>query len=423
LIVSAPAPPFEIDACDPTLFVRGVAHDVFGWLRENDPVHRDEKNGLWIVTKYEDVSYVERQPDLFCSSQGVRPRGGGGGSDALSIVSMDDPEHARQRRLVSRGFTPSRINGLMQHIRELARELIDRVAARGQCDFVDDIAKPLPLIVIAELLGLPVEDRDRLARWSDTMMSGESAEGDDPLVIAAAEAWAEYVTYLVEVLEERRAHPRDDLISVLLSSAEAGELSFNEEALQTKLQDGGLTSMRLDSDELLAFLVLLLVAGNETTRNALSGGMLALSQFPEQRERLVADPSLVNSATEEILRYVSPVISFSRTATADTVLRGREVRAGDVLLNLYPSANRDGEVFDAPDELRIDRSPNLHLAFGTGPHFCLGANLARTEIRILLEELFARLPDIHVPEGAQAERGANSLVTTISHLPVDFTPA
>jgi cytochrome P450 family 142 subfamily A polypeptide 1 len=421
--MSTPAPPFEIDALDPTLFVRGIAHDVFRWLRENDPVHRDEKNGLWVVTKYEDVSFVERQPELFCSSQGVRPKGGGGGADALSIVSMDDPEHARQRRLVSRGFTPSRITGLMQHIRELARELIDRVAARGECDFVDDIAKPLPLIVIAELLGLPIEDRDRLAHWSDTMMSGESAEGDDPLVIAAAEAWAEYVTYLVDVLEDRRAHPRDDLISVLLSSAEAGELTFNEQALQSKMQDGGLTNMRLDSDELLAFLVLLLVAGNETTRNALSGGMLALSQFPEQREQLVADPSLVNSAAEEILRYVSPVISFSRTATADAVLRGQEIRQGDVLLSLYPSANRDADVFDAPDEFRVDRAPNLHLAFGTGPHFCLGANLARTEIRILLEELDARLPDIHVPSGAVAERGANTLVTTISHLPVEFTPA
>jgi cytochrome P450 family 142 subfamily A polypeptide 1 len=337
----------------------------------------------------------------------------------LSIVSMDDPEHAHQRRLVSRGFTPPRIAQLLEHIRELARELIDNVAARGECDFVDDIAKPLPLIVIAELLGLPVEDRVRLARWSDTMMSGESAEDGSALQQAAGEAWGEYITFLVGVLEDRRAHPRDDLISVLLSSADAGEIGFDEHALRA----GELNGEGLGADALLAFLVLLLVAGNETTRNALSGGMLALSQFPEQRARLVADPSLVNSATEEILRFVSPVISFSRTVTRETELRGCRLVPGDVLLNVYPSANRDADVFDDPDTFDIGRSPNLHLAFGTGPHFCLGANLARTEIRILLEELYTRLPDIRVPDDAQAERGPNSLVTTISHLPVVFTPA
>ena len=419
--MTAPAPDFEIDALDPTLFVRGVAHDVFRWMRENDPVYRDEKNGLWVITKYDDVSSVERQPDLFCSGRGVRPKGGG--ADSLSIVSMDDPEHARQRRLISRGFTPSRINQLMDHIRDLARGLVDGVAARGECDFVDDIAKPLPLIVIAEMLGLGVEDRERLAHWSDTMMAGEGAEGDDPKLQAAGEAWGEYVTYLVELLEDRRAHPRDDLISVLLSSADAGEIGHDERAMLERMQGGELSAIGLAADELLTFLVLLLVAGNETTRNALSGGMLALSRFPEERAKLAADLSLVNSATEEILRYVSPVISFSRTVTAETELRGRALREGDVVLNVYPSANRDGDVFDDPDVFRAERSPNLHLAFGTGPHFCLGANLARTEIRILLEELFTRLPDIHVPEGAEAQRGPNSLVTTIQHLPVEFTRA
>jgi len=421
--MTAPAAPYEPDALDPTLYVRGVAHDVFRWMRENDPVYRDERNGIWVVSKYDDVSYVERQPELFCSAQGVRPKGGG--ADALSIVSMDDPEHARQRRLISRGFTGARITQLMDHIRELARELVDGVARRGECDFVNDIAKPLPLIVIAEMLGLAVEDRERLALWSDTMMAGEGAEADDPRQAAAGEAWAEYITYLVALLEDRRAHPRDDLISVLLSSADAGEISFDEDALHSRLQDGALadSSLGLGADDLLAFLVLLLVAGNATTRNALSGGMLALSSFPSERAKLVADLGLVNTATEEILRYVSPVISFSRTVTRDTELRGRTLKAGDVLLNVYPSANRDADVFDDPDAFRVDRAQNLHLAFGTGPHFCLGANLARTEIRILLEELFTRLPDIHVPEGVDAERGANALVTTIQHLPVEFTPA
>jgi cytochrome P450 len=212
---------------------------------------------------------------------------------------------------------------------------------------------------------------------------------------------------------------------VLLSSADAGEIEFDENALRSVVDQGAIASgnLGLGSDDLLAFLVLLLVAGNETTRNALSGGMLALSNFPTERIKLVNDMGLVNSATEEILRYVSPVISFSRTVTRDTELRGRALAAGDVVLNVYPSANRDADVFENPDVFLVDRSPNLHLAFGTGPHFCLGANLARTEIRVLLEELFTRLPDIHVPDGVDAERGANALVTTIQHLPVEFTKA
>ena len=206
---------------------------------------------------------------------------------------------------------------------------------------------------------------------------------------------------------------------MLLSSADAGELSFDDSVIAT----GQANFAGLGADELLGFLVLLLVAGNETTRNGLSGGMLALSRNPGEKEKLLADPSLVNSATEEILRYVSPVISFSRVVTRATELRGRAFAPGDVLLNLYPSANRDADVFEDPDTFSIERSPNLHLAFGTGPHFCLGANLARTEIRILLEELYDRLPDVHVPEGADALRGPNTLVTTIQSLPVEFTPA
>jgi cytochrome P450 family 142 subfamily A polypeptide 1 len=419
--MTVPAFDFEPDALDPTLYVRGVAHETFEWLRTNDPVHWDERNGIWIISKYDDVVAIERQPELFCSGQGIRPKGGGAGD--LSIVSLDDPEHARQRRLVSRGFTPSRISAMFDHIREVARELIDAVASRGECDFVDDIAKPLPLIVIAELLGLPVDDRAQLAVWSDTMMSAEGADSpDDPKLQAAAAAWGEYVIYLVELIEQRRAEPRDDLISVLLSSADAGALRFREDELQAKLASGDLPMSDLTGDELLTFCVLLLVAGNETTRNALSGGIDALSRFPEQRARLLADPSLVNSATEEILRYVSPVISFSRTVTQATEVRGRKLAAGDVVLNVYPSANRDADVFDDPHEFRVDRTPNMHIAFGTGPHFCLGANLARTEIRILLEELFVRLPDLHVAPGAEPQRAPNSLVTTVEHLPVVFTP-
>jgi cholest-4-en-3-one 26-monooxygenase len=421
-MTAAASQPFKIDALDPGLYVKGIAHDTWEWIRENDPVHWDADNGIWVISKHADVIYTERNPELFCSRYGIRPTGGHGAN--LSIVSMDDPEHARQRKLVSRGFTPSRINQLFDHIRQLARGLIDDVAAKGECDFVDDIAKPLPLIVIAELLGLEPEDRVQLALWSDQMMSAEGAEDEnDPRIQAAAAAWGEYVTYLAVMMEERRAHPQDDFISVLLSASESGEISFQKDAFHQQVETGELSNDALGSDELLMFLVLLLVAGNETTRNALSGGMEAFSQFPDERTKLANDLSLVNSATEEILRYVSPVISFSRTVTADTMLRGRALKEGDVVLNVYPSANRDTEVFDDPHTFRVDRDPNMHLAFGTGPHFCLGANLARTEIRILLEELFTRLPDMRVAPGERAHRAPNSLVTTIEHLPVVFTPA
>ncbi|HEX5613534.1 MAG TPA: cytochrome P450 [Acidimicrobiia bacterium] len=419
--MTAPITPFTFDVLDPTLFSRGVAHQVFDWLRANDPVHRDEHNDLWVLSKYDDVAYVERQPEVFISGRGVRPKG-----DAvnLSIASMDDPEHARQRRLIARGFTPKRIGELTDRIRSVTRELIDAIAPRGECDFVTDVAAPLPLIVIAELLGLPVDDREQLRHWSDTMIAGEGAVAGDPKLDAAGQAWAEYVTYLAALLEDRRAHPRDDLISVLLTSADAGELGFDAAALDAAIASGDpRTGLTLGGDDILSFLTLLLVAGNETTRNALSGGVLALSRFVDQRDRLVADMTLVPSATEEILRFVSPVLNFSRVATRETEIRGRTIDAGDVVLLCYPSANRDADVFDAPDELRIDRTPNLHLAFGAGPHFCLGANLARTEIRIMLEELYSRLPDLRVPDDVGPQRAPSTIVATIEHLPVVFTRA
>ena len=218
----------------------------------------------------------------------------GGGADALSIVSMDDPEHARQRRLISRGFTGARITQLMDHIRELAHGLVDAVASRGECDFVDDIAKPLPLIVIAEMLGLATYDRERLAHWSDTMMAGEGAAADDPRQAAAGEAWGEYITYLVGLLEDRRAHPRDDLISVLLSSADAGEISFDEEALYNRVHEGELAADERSDSAPTIFSPSWCSSSSRGTRRPatrLSGGMLALSNFPAERDKLVADLS------------------------------------------------------------------------------------------------------------------------------------
>jgi len=225
----------------------------------------------------------------------------------------------------------------------------------------------------------------------------------------------EFIEHVRPLIEERRANPREDLISILTGAFDEGTLDTG--SATTLERSGG-----LEGDDLLIFLITLLVAGNETTRNAISGGLLAFSRFPEERERLIRHPELIDTAVEEIVRYVSPVLSFSRTVTTDHDLCGKRLKKGDKVLMLYQSANRDAAVFDDPDTFRIDRDPNPHLAFGFGPHYCLGANLARLEIKIVFEELFARLRDIRVANGATLERADNALVVAIERLPAVFTP-
>jgi cytochrome P450 family 142 subfamily A polypeptide 1 len=246
------------------------------------------------------------------------------------------------------------------------------------------------------------------------MMSGDGhTDPDDPVLHAAAEAFGEYVEYLIPVIEARRAEPREDLISILTGA-------FDEGAL-----DGGdavaVQGEELTSDELLMFLCILIVAGNETTRNAITGGLKAFSDFPEQKQKLLDEPALIDLAVDEIVRFVSPVISFCRTVTRDHEFHGKRLHADDKVLVLYQSANRDERVFEAPDEFRVDRDPNPHLGFGIGPHYCLGANLARLEVMVVFQELFARLRDIRVKDGAAVERGDNALVLAIEHLPAVFT--
>ena len=398
-----------IDICDPRLY--DDPWDAYRWLRHHDPVHRDEANDLWVVSRHAEVSQVSRHAERYSAAQGVRPKL----AAPMSIIAMDDPEHTRQRRLVSQGFTPRRVRELGDHIRELSREIADEIASRGQVDFVREFAIHVPLIVIAEMLGLDPETRDRLYQWSDAMMGGDGHLDPESLQIqAAAQAFGEYTDVCLELIAERRAAPRDDIISTLTGAFDDGQL--------TELTEEIPLGDELDDPELLMFLVLLVVAGNETTRNAISGGLLAFSRFPEERARLQDDPGLLPTAVDEIVRYVSPVLSFSRTVTEDHELCGRTLREGDKVLMLYQSANRDEAVFDEPDRFRIDRSPNPHLGFGHGVHFCLGANLAKAEIGIVFEELFRRLPDIRVPDGAGPTRGDSALVLSIDSLPAVFTP-
>ncbi len=407
---AAPPPPPAIDVLDPRFY--DDPWEVYRWLRHHDPVHRDEANALWVVSRHADVSHVSRHPERYSAAQGVRPRL----AAPLSIISMDDPEHTRQRRLVSKGFTPRRVRELGEHIRGLSRQITAEIAGRGEVDFVREFAVHVPLIVIAELLGLDPALRDRLYRWSDAMMGGDGhLDPAAPQVQAAAEAFGEYTDLCLQLIAERREVPRDDIIGVLTGAFDDGKLTGTEGDV---VLAGG-----LEDAELLMFLVLLIVAGNETTRNAISGGLVAFSRFPEERERLIADPSLADTAVDEIVRYVSPVLSFSRTVTEDHDLHGRSLREGDKVLMLYQSANRDEDVFDEPDRFRIDRHPNPHLGFGIGTHFCLGANLAKAEIGIVFEELFRRLPDIRVPDGAAPTRGDSALVLSIDSLSAVFTPS
>jgi cytochrome P450 len=333
----------------------------------------------------------------------------------LSILTMDGPEHFEQRSIVSRGFTPRQVKRLQPHVKEITQELIAEIKSRGEIEFVTDFAVHVPLIVIAELIGLDPSMRDTLHRWSDAMMGGEGRAAGDPALDGAAKAATEFILYVSELIAERRAEPREDLISILTGA-------FDEGALDTSKGTTLESREAMDDGDLLMFLITLMVAGNETTRNAISGGLMAFSQFPDQRELLIDRPDLIDTAVDEIIRFVSPVLSFTRTATEDHELAGKQIKAGDRVLLLYQSANRDETVFEAPDEFRIDRSPNPHLAFGAGPHYCLGANLARLEVRTVFEELFLHLHDIRVAEGEGARRAASSLVLGIERLPAVFTP-
>lgn len=402
----APAGLGDINLIAPDIFVQGVPHAAFKLLRREAPVffHPEREGpGFWALTKYEDLVTVSLDSATFSSARGTNipdlP------PEALSVITMmmlnmDPPRHTKYRRLVSKGFTPKIIRALESHIRKLTGEIIDGVAERGECDFVTDVAAELPLQVIVELIGVPQEDRHKVFDWSNRLIGAEDMEyasmPDD-----AKYAGMQVFDYAYQMAEQRDRHPSDDVASTLVHSQVDGET--------------------LSRPEFGAFFLLLAVAGNETTRNLISGGMLALMEHPEQRARLLADPSLLPTAVEEMLRWVTPVIYFRRTATRDVEIRGQRVRAGDKVVMYYSSANRDEEVFPRADVFDISRTPNDHVAFGPGgAHFCLGANLARLEIKVMFEELLRRLPDIE-PAGP-VQRLRSNFIAGIKHMPVRFTP-
>jgi cytochrome P450 family 142 subfamily A polypeptide 1 len=383
------------------------------WLRENEPVYWSEPDNLWVLTKYADVEYVSKRQEVFTSALGVRP----GTPAKIGLIDEGEPRHSQLRRLINRGFTPRMVAKLEETFLSITTDSIDSVAQAGECDFVTSIAVPLPLMLIAEMMGIGRADYPRFHKWSDDMIQADGSK--DPAVMAkAGMAFMEYATYLRRIIDDRRANPIDDLVSILTGAKDQGLLG----TFAGKDHPAGTREehLSLANDELVMMLVILLVAGNETTRNAISGGMQLLIEHPDERRKLLEDPSLVPSAVEEMVRLVSPVHSFSRTATRDTELRGRTIRAGEQVLLLYPSANRDAEVYDQPDAFRVERNPQ-HLGFGVGSHFCLGANLARMEMRVAFEHILRRLPDMEYAAGGPVVV-PSALVRSCVEMKVRFTP-
>ncbi|MEV4294544.1 cytochrome P450 [Microbispora rosea] len=395
----------EINLVDKDRYARsGVPHDQLRWLRDNAPVHWHEGQGdwpgFWALTKHADVVHVSRHSDLFSSARKLalfdempeEQRE----FQRLMMLNQDPPDHTRRRSLVNRGFTPRQIGRLEEHIRDICHALVDEVQNKPEVDFVRDIAAPLPLYVICELLGAPVEDRDKIFEWSNRMIGS-----DDPDYSSSPDegqaAAIEVYSYAHTLAAARRQEPRDDIVTRLLQPDEDGQT--------------------LTEDEFDLFVLLLIVAGNETTRNAASGGMLTLFEHPDQWKRLVDDPSLARTAADEIVRWVSPVNLFRRTATADTEIRGQKIAEGDKVVVFYAAANRDEEVFERPEEFDIGRDPNPQIGFGGGgAHFCLGNHLAKLELRVLFEVLAERLPGIR--QTGEATRLRSYFINGIKTLPV-----
>ncbi len=406
----------EINFGNSDLWYRDDWPGMFAKLREERPVSWHEEReipglglpagpGYWAVTRYEDVQHVSRHPELFISGKGTNiPDFPPEVYEFLgSMINMDPPRHTRFRLIVNRGFTPHQVAALEQGVHDRARSIVDSIAEKGECDFVDEVAAALPLQVICDMLGIPQSEYRTVYDKTNIVLGASDPEYGGE-ISAAFTAAHDLWTYAQELRADRVTSPRDDITTKIATAEVDGE--------------------SLTPEEFGSFFVLLVVAGNETTRNAISHGMLALTDHPEQQERLVTDfDAHADTAVEEIIRWATPVIHFRRTcAVADTEIRGQAIREGEKVAMWYNAANRDPRHFDDPYVFDIDRDPNEHLGFGGGgPHFCLGAHLARREIRVMFEELFRRLPDIRV--SGEPDYLFSNFIHGIKRMPVTFTPA
>lgn len=379
-------------------FWAGDPFPAFAWMRRDAPAYFDEVGGVWGISRYADIKEVSKDPETFSNAGGIRPDSGA----IPMMIDFDAPEHVRRRRLVSEGFTPKRIRESEDEIRNICDAIIDRVCEQGTADFVRDIAAPLPMIVIGNRLGVAPEERDTLLRWSDDMLCALGSP-DPTAMDRAALAAMEYAEYITAVAEQRRRdHSTDDLIGTLVHAEIGGD--------------------RLDESSLIHESLLILIGGDETTRHVISGGMYELLTHPDQYAQLQADRGKLPLAVEEMLRWVTPIKNMARTMTRDVEMHGQTLRKGQKLLLLYPSANRDESVFEDPESFDIGRTPNDHIAFGFGAHFCLGNRLARLELAVMFDRLLERLPDLALASGDEPPKRAANFVSGYESMPVTFTP-
>jgi cytochrome P450 len=404
--------PGTLEVIGPDTFAQhGYPHAAWKRLRKEAPVHWFDLPGgvgFWAVTRREDIVWISKQPTRFLNAPrlAIFEEGApveGERTLARHLLNMDPPEHAQFRKAASSWFTPRAIRRRQVEVERIARELLAEMAGDGgerEGDFVADLTAPLTLHVLADMLGVPRADWRLMFRWTNQIAGASDSEyqtRDDPLH-SVESARHGLFAYFTSLAAERRKQPRDDMVSVLANATVGGE--------------------PMPAFELLSYFLLLVVAGNETTRNAASGGLLALIENPEQMRKLAATPGLVASAVEEIVRWTTPVIQFCRTPVEDVELRGQRIRKGDSLCLLYPSANRDEDTFDEPDAFRVDRKPNPHLGFGIGEHFCLGANLARLELRVIFAELARRLDAVEL--AGPVERMRSSFLGGVKRMPIRY---
>jgi len=392
---------------DPLLYSGGDPFALYAELRRSAPVCwvDREGGGFWAVTTHPEVSSIGADPVGFCSSQGILIDEIGATYDAPpTMMHTDPPQHTRYRRLVQPGFKPSMVRLMEAGVTSKARALVDLIQGGEAIDIVSSLSVPLPMQVICELMGVDGAQWPRFLEWSEAAIPGASEHSEEERALLQMEMWQ----YLIGVAEERRAEPANDLVSVLANAgAGKGSAQLSE------------ASDQLSEAELAMFLIQLLIAGNETTRNLISGGLVALAERPAQWVALRDDRALIPSAVEELLRWTTPVISFMRTATAPSSVRGQHVAAGDPVLLIYASANRDEDVFGADaGEFRVDRHPNPHVSFGFGPHFCLGAALARLEARVVLQELLDRFETL--ASAGPVERSPSPVIAGVRHAPLVF---
>jgi cholest-4-en-3-one 26-monooxygenase len=400
-----------LDIIDPGLYVqRGYPHEEWSLLRSQAPVfyyQRPNVRPFWAVTTHADIVSVSRQPDLFRSGQYLFvtiDEEGAPPDDAVflrQLLNMNPPEHGAYRAVVNRRFTPRAVQKLASQVEEVTVEVIEGIVDRTECDFVTEVAAKLPLAVIAEMFGIPRSDWQMMFRLSNSMIAPSDPEfaGTDTIQQTLEQSRLEFFEYFSQLVADRRARPRDDVASALAHGTVNGEA--------------------LPQFELLSYFALLIIAGNETTRNAISGGLYALINHPAQMALLKENPAgMVKPAVEEILRWTSPVIQFSRIATAETELHGQQIRQDDVVAMFYPSANRDEDAFENPNRFDIRRETNPHVAFGIGEHYCLGANLARLELQAMFRQLAERIDSVELAGPIQRMR--SSFVGGIKHMPIRY---